>query len=136
MDSAAAGGDFPIAAMLWYGDSVIGYGYNTVRQDTEAVGHAEVNAVRMAIRAYGVEGFKKLDRENLALVSTYEPCLMCRGLLSFYGIENVSFIGTLDMSHWWDSKMRNWQYDLQCREATESPSEDASLRSRLKEDGH
>ncbi len=40
--------EVPVAAVLTYGDSIIGAGFNTVVRDTLLSGHAEMNAINEA----------------------------------------------------------------------------------------
>jgi tRNA(Arg) A34 adenosine deaminase TadA len=35
--------------------------------------------------------FKSLDKESLILLTTYEPCTMCKGAIQEYGIKKVVF---------------------------------------------
>lgn len=84
--------DVPVAALLFYGRQIIGEGYNTVMRNQSAGEHAEINAISDAIRQMGMEKFLKLDRDSLYLISTYEPCPMCRGAFLLYGIKHVSFL--------------------------------------------
>jgi len=78
--------DVPVGAILLYSNSIIGSGYNTVRRDTNISGHAEINAINDAIKKIGMDQFKKLDRDKLILVSTFEPCEMCKGTILHYEI--------------------------------------------------
>ncbi|MBK8340910.1 MAG: nucleoside deaminase [Flavobacteriales bacterium] len=78
---AISSGDVPVAALLLYNDDVIGRGYNTVRRDGNAGGHAEVNAISDAFRSLGWERFERLDRDRMVLLTTFEPCAMCKGLI-------------------------------------------------------
>ena len=91
-DSALQHMDVPVASILLYNDTVIGAGYNTVVALGEAGGHAEINAISSALRSMGRERFDSLDRNNLMLVTTFEPCLMCRGAIVEYRIRNVVFL--------------------------------------------
>lgn len=90
--AAIATGDVPIGAILLFGDSVIGRGRNTQRANGDAAGHAEVNAVSDAIRRMGHGAFNGLDRDRLLLVSTFEPCAMCRGMMEEHRIERMAFL--------------------------------------------
>ncbi|HXX63586.1 MAG TPA: nucleoside deaminase [Bacteroidota bacterium] len=85
-------GDVPVGAILLYGDSVIGSGFNTVSGAGEAGGHAEINAVSEALVHLGNERFSALDRDSLLLISTFEPCMMCKGCLLEYRIKRVQYL--------------------------------------------
>lgn len=91
-DSALRAGDRPIAAILLYGDEVIGRGFTTVHRDENAGGHAEINALSSALWRFGNRRFMDLNRDSLVLVTTYEPCPMCRGAIVEYGITRVEIL--------------------------------------------
>ena len=90
---ALASEDIPVAALLLYRGEVVGEGHNTVRAHHDAGGHAEIQALSAALRRFGVQAFFELDRQELELVSTFEPCPMCQGALTMYGIRKVTFLG-------------------------------------------
>lgn len=89
---AIPGGDVPAAAAVVYGNSVI-LGHNDVLTAGNAGGHADINAITNAIRHFGgPKKFRRLDREKLYLVTTYEPCPMCEGAIALehrFKPENV-----------------------------------------------
>lgn len=87
-----AGDDVPVAAILMYGDSIIGEGYNTVHGNLDAAGHAEVNAISSAMRRFGSAGFARVNRDSLVLISTFEPCLMCTGAILEARIKHVRYL--------------------------------------------
>ena len=89
---AQRSGDVPVASIVNYGSRTIGTGYNTVVSDTSAGGHAEINALSSAMRRVGPKAFAALDRDSLVLITTVEPCPMCRGAIQQYGIERVVFL--------------------------------------------
>jgi tRNA(Arg) A34 adenosine deaminase TadA len=91
-DSALRSADLPGAAVVVYGRTIIGYGYNTVRRDTVAGGHAELNAISAALRNVGYDQFWKLRRDSLAIVTMLEPCPMCRGAIVQYNIRVVRIL--------------------------------------------
>lgn len=59
--------DVPIAAVLMYGETVIGEGFNTVLRNSQAGEHAEINAISSAMKELGMEEFRRLDRKNSSL---------------------------------------------------------------------
>ena len=89
---ALRSGDVPVGAILMFGDSVIGRGFNTVLAGGEAGGHAEINALSDAMKRHGVARFDRLNRDSLLLVSTYEPCMMCMGALMEARIRHIRFL--------------------------------------------
>ncbi len=96
--TAIASLDVPVAALLVYKGEVIGRGYNTVQRDGDAAGHAEINALSDAMRALGPMAFDALDRDRLVLLTTFEPCPMCRGAIVEYRIEHVGFVEPKSLS--------------------------------------
>ena len=84
--------DVPVASVVLYGDRTLGTGYNTVLSDTSAGGHAEINALSSAMRRVGPKAFAKLSRDSLVLITTFEPCPMCRGAILEYGVQRVFFL--------------------------------------------
>ncbi|MFZ1693914.1 MAG: nucleoside deaminase [Flavobacteriales bacterium] len=104
--------DVPVAAVLLNGSAVIGEGHNTVLRDGHAGGHAEVNAVSQAIRGLGWAGFHALDRDSLLLITTYEPCAMCRGMLLEYRIKRVVYLEGKGLGHWMRDDLRWLRYEL------------------------
>ena len=89
---ALAGGDVPVSSVILYSGAVIAEGFNTVARDSNAAGHAEINALTDALRTMGLKAFSSLDRDSLILISTFEPCPMCRGALQEYRISRVEYL--------------------------------------------
>ena len=85
-------GDLPISSLLLNKKKIIGKGYNTVVRDSDICGHAEINAIKDAISKTGLNAFMKFDRSELKIISTLEPCEMCKGVLLHYNVRNVQFI--------------------------------------------
>lgn len=104
--------DVPVAALLLYDDAIIGRGYNTVLRDGNAGGHAEINALSDALGTLGAGGFDRLDRKRLVLVTTFEPCAMCRGAIMEYRIEHVLFIEPKSLRHHAGQVRRDLHYEL------------------------
>gem|GEM_PF-987824 len=102
--------DVPVAALLLYGDSVIGEGYNTVRRDHNAAGHAEINAISDAMRRIGHAAFAKLNRDSLLLISTFEPCPMCAGAMLEYGIKRVQYLKPKPLFYLMREELRGINY--------------------------
>lgn len=86
--------DIPVAALLVYRGEVIGAGHNTVRAHHDAGGHAEIQAISEALRRYGEPEFFKLERGEMELITTFEPCPMCQGAIAMYGIGKVTYLGS------------------------------------------
>ena len=60
--------------------------------DEIAAGHAELNALSAAMRRVGPKAFAALNRDSLVLITTSEPCPMCRGAILDCGIRRVVFL--------------------------------------------
>ncbi len=95
---ASLNGDLPVAAILIYKNKIIGTGFNTVQKDSNSTGHAEINAIQSVFKKLGYYEFKKLDRDSLLLISTFEPCLMCKGYICNYDINNDALCGLIRQS--------------------------------------
>jgi len=104
--------DVPVASLLVYRNAVIGRGYNTVLRDGNAGGHAEINAISDALRTLGVEGFDALDRDDLVLITTFEPCAMCTGAILEYRIERVGFVEPKSLRHHASQGLKALGYEL------------------------
>ncbi|MFN0174092.1 MAG: nucleoside deaminase [Saprospiraceae bacterium] len=106
--------EVPIGAVLVYGDSIIGKGYNTVVRDTLVSGHAEINALNMAHKNHRAS-WKSFDRSKMILYSTYEPCEMCKGAMINLNIEYAVFEGPKPV---WDrlkTTLKSWYYEFKKR---------------------
>lgn len=125
-DSALQHLDVPVASILVYNDTIIGTGYNTVLARGDAGGHAEINAISSALRSMGKERFDSLDRNNLMLVTTFEPCLMCRGAIIEYGIRHVVFLKPKSFLHWLTKHAQEMRYEV-----TKQHGEPESLQDSL-----
>lgn len=127
--SAIPSGDVPIGAILLYGDSVIGRGHNTQLATGDAAGHAEVNAVSEALRTMGREDFNALDRDSLLLVSTFEPCAMCRGMMEEHRIERMAFLKPKSLWSRVKSEARLLQMELTRRTTGHEQLQDSLFRA-------
>ena len=89
---AGAAGEVPVGACVVSDDTMVGVGANAMRGDSDATQHAEIRAVRAAMRALG--------RDRLVgctLYVTLEPCAMCAGALVLSRVDRVVFAA-------WDAK--------------------------------
>ncbi|RPI71239.1 MAG: hypothetical protein EHM47_10670, partial [Ignavibacteriales bacterium] len=60
--------DLPISALLIHNFEILGRGHNTVLRDSEAGGHAIINAISDAIKNVGLERFNKLNRDSMKII--------------------------------------------------------------------
>lgn len=88
---SAATNDIPVAALLIYKGKIIGKGCNDVLKNWNPSGHAEINAIADCFKKVGYSRFKSLHKDHLFLLTTYEPCTMCKGAIQEYGIKKVVF---------------------------------------------
>jgi tRNA(Arg) A34 adenosine deaminase TadA len=103
-------GEYPVSAILLYNDSIIGTGYNTFRQMNDPLGHAEVNAIRDAFKKYNYLDFKTLNSNKLVLLTSYEPCMMCRGILMHYKITKILYLEPKSFRIHWYYQRNNIKY--------------------------
>lgn len=88
---ALQNGDVPVGAVLLDSNGqIVASGYNTKEKAKDPLGHAELMAIAQAAK------LKKSWRLNdLTLVVTLEPCLMCAGAILAARIPRLVF-GTWD----------------------------------------
>jgi tRNA(Arg) A34 adenosine deaminase TadA len=91
-DQAAQLGEYPVSALVIYKDSIIGAGYNTFRNFNEPLGHAEINAIEDVFNSMHYFDFRALSRDSLVLISSYEPCPMCKGVINHLDIRKVYYL--------------------------------------------
>lgn len=121
--------DVPVAAVLLFGDSVIGEGYNTVLRDNIAGGHAEINALSNAMQLVGPTSFSHLNRDSLLLISTFEPCAMCMGAILEYRIKNVRFLKPKPFVYLLREELRAIRYRWRVRQSGSEALQDSLFLS-------
>jgi len=87
LDEARAARDedeVPIGAVLAIAGRVVGRGHNRTRQRADPTEHAELGALREAVRELGVQRLV-----GATVYTTVEPCFMCAGALSHARVERV-----------------------------------------------
>jgi len=107
-----ASGDVPVGAVVIYEGKIIGRGFNTVNRDKDLTGHAEINALNDAVITVGLEKFNLLDRGKLIVVSTFEPCEMCKGAMVHYNIRKTAVMKEKSLWHWWARDLRAFWYEI------------------------
>lgn len=117
--------DVPVGSILIYNNAIIGKGYNTVTRDTNIAGHAEINAINDAVKKVGLEKFKILDRDKLILVSTFEPCEMCKGTILHYEIKKVYFMKDKSPLHWNKKQLKFLRYEWNKRKIKGEQKQDS-----------
>ena len=77
-------GDWPVAALIVRGETVLGVGQNRQNSEGDVMWHAETDALRNATRAYGAAAVA-----GATLYSTMEPCPMCAWAMKLAGIRRL-----------------------------------------------
>lgn len=83
---AAAAGEVPVGALIVRGDEVIATAANTTEAATDALGHAEVLAIKAASEKLGQKYLT-----DCTLFVTMEPCPMCAGAIILARVGRVVF---------------------------------------------
>jgi len=122
---ALASIDVPVGSILIYNNAIIGIGYNTVSRDTNITGHAEINAINDAVKKVGLDKFNILDRTKLILVSTFEPCEMCKGTILHYEIRYVYFMKDKSPMHWNKKQLKFLRYEWNKRKIRGESKQDS-----------
>lgn len=85
-DQAMRLGEVPIAAVLARADGqIVGWGWNEFKAKRDPILHAEIAAFRDAAGRYPI------DADDLILVSTLEPCIMCAGAAILTGVQTIVY---------------------------------------------
>lgn len=124
-ETALTTNDVPVGSLVLYDGNVIGRGYNTAYGDSNICGHAEINALNDAVRRMGLRNFLQLDRNKLEVLSTLEPCEMCKGTMNHYRIANLTFIRGKGMGIWGRNHWAAFKYELNKRQAPGSNRQDS-----------
>ncbi len=78
--------DVPVGAVVVHDSKIIGRGYNQVEKLKDSTAHAELIAIKKAIRK---TGYKYLN--GCTIYVTLEPCPMCAGAIVLARINTVVF---------------------------------------------
>lgn len=85
-EEGLAAGEAPIGAILAAGDGrFLAGGYNRLNGTSDRITHAEIVALHAAAGRYPI------DANDLILVCTLEPCVMCLGAAMEAGIDTVLY---------------------------------------------
>jgi tRNA(Arg) A34 adenosine deaminase TadA/catechol 2,3-dioxygenase-like lactoylglutathione lyase family enzyme len=85
LGNAEAGGH-PFGALVARDGEVLGTGVNTALRDDDPTAHAETAALRDACGRLGT-----LDLRGAVVVSSAEPCLMCRSAALIAGVSRIIY---------------------------------------------
>ena len=89
---AGASGEVPVGACVVADDAIVAISANAMREDVDATQHAEVRAIRAAMRSLGSDRLT-----GCTLYVTLEPCAMCAGAIVLARVDRVVFAA-------WDPK--------------------------------
>ncbi|MEZ5147876.1 MAG: nucleoside deaminase [Bacteroidales bacterium] len=128
--------DVPVGALLVYNDEIIGRGFNTVRSDKNVAGHAEINALNDAVDKIGIDKFNQLNRKELELYTTFEPCEMCKGTLNHYNIRKIRYIKSKSLGHWLKVGVKEFGYELNKRHTGDEQLQDSLFQLHPDYPGH
>jgi len=117
--------DVPVGAIVIYDGKIVGRGYNTVKKYNDLTGHAEINALNDAVENLGLEEFNQLDRGKLLLVSSYEPCEMCKGTMVHYNIRKTIVLKDKSLWHWWVRDLHAFWYELDKKRTGDAQIQDS-----------
>ncbi|HQZ12624.1 MAG TPA: nucleoside deaminase [Devosia sp.] len=85
-EEAAAAGEAPVGAVVMLGETVLAAERNRMRELNDPTAHAELMAIREALR---VRGTGRLDGCDLFV--TLEPCAMCAGAIAHARLRRVTY---------------------------------------------
>ena len=83
---ALKSGDIPVGAIVEKDGEIIGEGFNTRERDKDPLGHAEINAIKMAAQFLG-----DWRLTSCRLYVTLEPCRMCSGACVNARMERIIY---------------------------------------------
>ena len=115
-DMAAQLGEYPVSALILYKDSIIGAGINTFRNTNEPLGHAEINAIEDVFQSMHYFDFRALSRDSLVLITSYEPCPMCKGVIGHLDIRKVYYLQPKKLRYRLQYLRKNFSFYLRVRQ--------------------
>lgn len=89
-EAALKEGEFPVGSILVYKNEIVATGARkgTAGGFANEVDHAEIIALRNLV---GINEYNGIDRREITLYCTMEPCLMCFGAILLSGIGTVVY---------------------------------------------
>lgn len=121
-------GDEPVSAIVLYNYSLIGRGHNTLLADTNAAGHAVINAINDAVKSMGWERFNALDKKSLIVMTTTEPCQFCKAALQQYKIGRVEFMNKRPINYWLTAYWDEFSFEFNKRQLEPSDLQDSLIQ--------
>lgn len=80
-------GDFPVAAIIYKDNKIISYGFNKRNKTKKVTDHAEIIAINKANKK-----LKEPFLTNICMVSSLEPCDMCKSIIKEARLEKVYYL--------------------------------------------
>lgn len=83
-------GEFPVGCVIVYKDRILATGKRegTAKSVSNEVDHAEIIALR---NLAGMKSFNEINRREITIYCTMEPCLMCFGAILLSGIGEIVY---------------------------------------------
>jgi len=81
-----------------------------VNRDSDILGHAEINALKDAVEQLDL--VEIINNNDIKLISTLEPCEMCKGVLINYGINNILFLKEKSLGLNLKNSYREFSYQI------------------------
>lgn len=85
-EQAAAAGEAPVGAVIVRGEKVLAAEHNRMLAEDDPTAHAEMLAIRIALRAVGTGRLEHCD-----LYVTLEPCAMCAGAIAHARLRRLYY---------------------------------------------
>ena len=108
-------GEYPVSALVLYGDSIIGAGINSFRTRNEPLGHAEINAFKNVFARMHYSDFRSLSRDSLVLLTSYEPCPMCKGVINHLDVRKIYYLQPKKLQYRTKYRRKELSFNLKTR---------------------
>src|SRR5690606_41697985 len=72
--------------------------------------------------------FRSLSRDSMKIVTTYEPCEMCKGALIEYKIKSIEFLKPKPLTYWLENQYNDLGYELSKKKLEGSSLQDSLFR--------
>lgn len=89
--TAMANGNFPVGCVIVKNGTIIGKGSEAVKSSNDITNHAEIEAIRNALKNLGTGNLRECE-----LYTTHEPCLMCSYVIRHHKIKTVIYGAPVD----------------------------------------
>lgn len=77
-------GNFGYGAVIVKDDKVIARAHDTVKTELDVTAHAEINAIRLAVKSLNT-----LDLKGCVLFASHDPCNMCGSAILWANISKI-----------------------------------------------